>query len=109
MTANNPANGTFTAGEAATVTFPDRYASVEVVNPDPANSVWARADGTAAVAGAAGCYEVLPNSRAVIANGLQFWWQGFGNASGTKTNPGTSVSLISGDDTSTLGYEVIGR
>lgn len=107
MTVTNPANGTFTtSGE---VTFPDRYGYVEVVNNDTTKPMYARTDGSAPSAtGAAGDYEILPGDRALIPNSAQFWWQGFGNASGTSANPGTTVKLASAN-ASAVGYEVIGR
>jgi hypothetical protein len=76
---------TLTANSADTVTFTNqRFGYVSITNAGSA-VIYARADGQTAVAAAEGTVMVLPNTTAVLANGLPLWYQ-----SSNAIVPGTS-------------------
>jgi hypothetical protein len=118
MTATDSVQVTVTAASAVTAALTGNYQSVVVKNPTITSgiTVWARADGTAAVAEADGCYAVAPGETLVLDNGLSYWSQAYSvigkgtvtvkpgtpaivqpygsSLAGGVTNPGSSVSLI---------------
>jgi hypothetical protein len=113
---------------AVTAALTGYYQSITVQNlADPATTVagtetqiiWVRADGTAAVAEADGCFAVMPGQVLTLNNGLAFWSQVYSvipagtltgapagqgtpyevqpygsSLVGGKTNPGVHVSVI---------------
>lgn len=99
-------SNTLTANTADTVTFADRYSYVTVTNTGT-GVLYARADGTTAVAAAQGTYAVLPAESAILANGQALWYPsskvlqaGTANQlqesrTGGAANPGTVISLVS--------------
>jgi hypothetical protein len=105
MSAPDVANGTFTASTVATVSFAARYQFIEIKNLDATNPVYYTTNGATPTVGGAGCYVAGPGERVMAANQGQFWWQGYGASDGTKTNPGTTVKMIT---IGTSGYEVAG-
>ncbi len=127
--ATETAYGTIASSSTAvTATLSNFYQSITVENlGDPSTTVagtesqiiWVRADGTAAVKEADGCYAVMPGQVLTLNNGLQWWSQVYsvlpkgtlaGTGPGTGTpyvvqpygsslygqtaNPGVSVSVI---------------
>jgi hypothetical protein len=119
MTATETVEHTVTAVTAVSFALTGYYNSVLVENLTATSGVlaWARADGTAAVAGADGCFPIEPGTSLVLDNGLPTWSQAlsviqsgsltggtpgtpalvqpFGSSlAGGTANPGCSVSVI---------------
>lgn len=108
---------------AVSAALAERYGYIAVENlsppagatPEP-QLIWVRTDGTAAVKEADGCFSVNPGERMVVApmNGL--WTQaalcipngtGMGQSRyGGTANPGTSVSVILDNGTTSTNFSV---
>jgi hypothetical protein len=123
---------------AVTAALTGNYGSVQVTNlgdPDTATAgtetqvFWVRADGTAAVKEADGCFPVMPGQSVTLNNGLAYWSQAYsvipagsltGGTPGTPalvqpfgsslaggaSNPGVSVSIILDTGTTSTPYSV---
>jgi hypothetical protein len=101
-------NVALTSG-AATVTFAARYSHVEVKNEAAtAETMYVRTDGTTPASPWNNAYAVTAGERILVPNSAIMWWQGFGAADGTKTNPGTTVNIVSATGASTSPVEVTG-
>lgn len=92
---------------AATVTFAARYEFIEIKNLDTTNPMFVTTNGTApAGTGGPDQYEAGPGERILVPNQAPLWWQGYGAADGTMTNPGAMVALATA--TATAKFEVLG-
>lgn len=104
------ANGALSSG-AATVSLTARYQFIEVKNQDASSStdiMYVTTNGTTPASPWDDCVPVAAGERVLLANQAQLWWQGFGAADGTTTNPGTTVKIVSTNASSTAKYAVAG-
>lgn len=137
MTASQTFYGTIASSTVAvTATLTNYYDSVVVENLGVPLStgpetqiIWVRADGTAAVKEADGCFAIMPGQSLVLDNGLAFWRQSqsvipagtmaassvsapasitpMGSSlAGGVANPGTSVSVILDTGTTSTPFVV---
>ena len=136
MTAARSKTGTLTANTVATVTFAARYDQVEVRNLVPeggttadVDALYVTTDGTVPTYQGDDCDEVIPGTSIVVPNRLTGMWyqsvtamnggagctygnnaalQGLsGSSTGSATDTGTTVKIISGSAT-TPSYSVVG-
>jgi hypothetical protein len=114
---------------ATTVTLSNYYSSITVENLAASGLVWVRADGTAAVSEADGCFPLNAGQTITLNNGLAYWSQVYsvlakgtlsGGTPGTpaevqpygsslaggESNPGVSVSAILDTGSSAILIEV---
>ena len=98
--------GNLTDG-AGLVTLPDRFNYIEIANNDSSSGLWVSTDGSRATIGGDDVDVVPPGKTALFANGLQYWWQGFGACDDSQDNPGTVISMISASPTA--AYSIQGR
>lgn len=89
MAASRSTSLTLSVGIVSTVTFPQYFANLTVINRNTTGTLWVRTDGVNPLITGDDCYPVLPQQSQTFPNGVLL------QEPVTRVLSGTTVSIIS--------------